>query len=158
MKMRSFILAGCLMLGASAAKAQVRFAPEAAFGSDADFGIGARANFSLTSLFKTPGFFGVGEFLYFFPGDHVHYWEINGNLGYLITVRGNVKPYVLGGLNIGHASVDCGGFGHCSSTDAGVNLGGGINIHTHGKLLPFLEGRIQLGHGDEFVITGGVYF
>jgi hypothetical protein len=27
-------------------------------------------NFGLTSLFKTPGFFGVGEFIYFFPADH----------------------------------------------------------------------------------------
>jgi hypothetical protein len=158
MRMRSLMLAGCLMLGASAVQAQVRFAPEVAFGSDADFGIGGRVNFGLTSLFKTPGFFGVGEFIYFFPSGPINYWEINGNLGYLITVRGNVKPYVLGGLNIGHASADCGGFNGCSSTDAGVNLGGGINIHTHGKLLPFIEGRIQLGHGDEFVVTGGLYF
>ena len=158
MRMKSLILAGFLVLGASVAQAQTRFAPELAFGSESDFGIGGRVNFSLTSLFKTPGFFGVGEFIYFFPSGNVNYWEINGNLGYLITVRGNVKPYVLGGINIGHASADCGGLNRCSSTDAGVNLGGGINIRTRGKLLPFIEGRIQLGHGDQFVVTGGLYF
>ena len=160
MKMRSLVLAGFLLVGASAAQAQVRFAPEVAFGSDTDFGIGARVHFDLTSLFRTPGFFGKGEFIYFFPDGPVNYWEINGNLGYMIPgVRGNVKPYVDGGINIGHASVDCpAGFSGCSNTDAGVNLGGGIDIHTRGKLLPFIEGRIQLGHGDQFVVTAGLYF
>jgi hypothetical protein len=159
MKMRSVVVAGFLLLGATVANAQVRFGPEIAVGTDTDLGIGGRVNFSLTSLFRTPGFFGVGEFIYFFPSGPANYWEINGNLGYMIpNVRGNVKPYVMGGLNLGHTSVDCGGFSGCSSTDAGANLGGGIDIHTRGKLQPFIEGRFQLGHGDQFVVAGGLYF
>jgi hypothetical protein len=148
-----------LCAGAARSEAQVRFAPEVNFGSDSDFGIGGRVNFDLTSLFKSRGFFGVGEFSYYFPGNNVNYWEINGNLGYMIPgVRGNVHPYAGGGLNIGHASVDNCGFTGCSSTDVGVNLLGGINIQTRNKLMPFIEGKIQLGHGDQFVITGGLYF
>lgn len=148
-----------LIAGTTTAEAQARFAPQVAFGSDTDFGIGGRVNFNLTSLFKTPGFFGIGEFTYFFPGDNVNYWELNGNLGYMIPgVRGNAHPYVGGGLNIGHVSVDNCGFTGCSNTDAGVNLLGGINISTRKRLMPFIEGKIQLGHGDQFVITGGLYF
>jgi hypothetical protein len=159
MRIRSLMLAGCLMLGASAVQAQgVRFAPELAVGDDTDLGIGARVNFDLSSTFGTTGFFGVGEFIYFFPGGNVNYWEINGNLGYLIpNVHGNVKPYVGGGLNLGHASLDnCSG--NCGNTDLGANLLGGINIHTRGRLMPFLEARVSLGGGDQFVFTGGLYF
>jgi hypothetical protein len=161
MRMKGLVVAGLLMLAAApAASAQgVRFAPELAVGDDTDFGIGARVNFDLTSLFHTAGFFGTGEFIYFFPGNNVNYWEINGNMGYLIpNVHGNVKPYVLGGLNLGHASVDNCGFDGCSNTDLGANLGGGINIHTRGKLMPFLEAKVTLGGGDQFVFTGGLYF
>lgn len=151
-----------LVAGTTSAQAQVRFAPQINFGSDTDFGIGGRVNFDLTSLFKARGFFGIAEFNYFFPDGPVNYWELNGNLGYMIPgVRGTVKPYVGGGLNIGHASFDCPTGFTCnnnSNTDAGLNLLGGINIQTRKKLTPFLEGRIQLGHGDQFVFTGGIYF
>ncbi|MEO8200354.1 MAG: hypothetical protein ABI679_07535 [Gemmatimonadota bacterium] len=149
-----------LIAGTTTAEAQVRFAPQVSFASETDFGIGGRANFNLTSLFKTPGFFGIAEFNYFFPSGPVNYWEINGNLGYIIPGAHKVAhPYLGAGLNIGHASADCGGFtGGCSSTDAGVNLLGGVNFHTRTKLTPYLEARIQLGHGDQFVATGGIYF
>ena len=159
MRIKSLVLAGFLTLaGAAAAEAQVRFAPQVAFGTESDFGIGGRVNFPLTQLFNTAGFFGVGEFNYFFPGGNVNYWELNANLNYLIPgVRGNVHPYAGGGANLGHVSVDnC--TGDCSSTDIGLNLVGGINIETRTKMMPFIEGRIQLGHGDQVVFTGGLYF
>lgn len=161
MRMKAVVLTGVLVLaGASLAQAQVRFAPQAAVGTESDFGIGGRINFNLANLFRSRGFVGIGEFNYFFPGDDVNYWELNGSVGYMIpNVRGNVKPYAGGGLMIGHASADhCVGNG-CDKTDLGVNLLGGINIQTRNRIMPFVEGRIQLGGiDDQFVVTGGVYF
>ncbi len=149
-----------LCAGAVTAEAQVRFAPQASFGSETDFGIGARAKVDLASMIKTPGFFGIGEFNYFFPSGPVNYWEVNANLGYTIPgAQRTAHPYVGAGLNIGHASVDCGGgYNGCSSTDVGFNFLGGLDFHTRTRLTPYIEARAQLGHGSQFVATGGVYF
>ncbi|MEO8295109.1 MAG: hypothetical protein ABI613_06290 [Gemmatimonadota bacterium] len=155
-----------LCAGAVTAEAQVRFAPQASFGSETDFGIGARAKLELANMIKSPGFFGIGEFNYFFPSGPLNYWEINANLGYIIPgAQRTAHPYVGAGLNIGHASVNCGtdtgsgiSYGGCSSTDVGFNFLGGLNFHTRTKLTPYIEARAQLGHGNQFVATGGVYF
>jgi opacity protein-like surface antigen len=153
-------VAGMLLLGgATSAEAQgVRFAPQLSFGEDSDLGIGGRVNFDLSSTFGSPGFNWISSFDYFFPGDNVNYWELNSNLGWTIPgVRGNVRPYVGGGLNYAHISFDnCAG--DCGESEVGLNLMGGINIGTRTKLMPFIEGRIELNGGEQFVLTGGLYF
>ncbi len=154
------VLAGLVLVaGVSQAQAQgVRFAPEASIGEDSDFGIGARVRFDLSPTFRSPGFSGIASFDYFFPGNNINYWELNANLGWAIPgVRGNVQPYVGGGLNYAHVSVDnC--TGNCGNSDVGVNLMGGFNLQTRTKMMPFLEAKITLGGGEQFVLTGGVYF
>jgi opacity protein-like surface antigen len=154
------VAAGFLLVaGATRVEAQgVRFAPQLSVGDDSDLGVGARINFDLSSSFGSPGFNGIVSFDYFFPGNDVNYWELNGNLTWLIpSVRGNVRPYIGGGLNYAHASIDnCAG--DCSNSDAGINLLGGINFKTRGRIMPFLEARVSLGGGEQFVLTGGIYF
>jgi hypothetical protein len=148
-----------LVAGATRAEAQgVRFAPELSVGEDSDLGIGARVNFGLSSAFGSPGWNGIVAFDYFFPGNDINYWELNANLGWMIPgVRGNVRPYVGSGLNIAHASLDnCPG--DCGDSDAGINLMGGINFQTRTRIMPFLEAKVTLGGGEQFVLTGGLYF
>ena len=148
-----------LVAGVESAEAQgVRFAPEVSIAEDADIGIGGRVNFDMSSTFGSPGFFITGAFDYFFPDGNVNYWELNGNLGWLIPgVRGNVRPYVGGGLNYAHVSVDnC--TGNCGDSDVGLNLMGGINIRTRGRIMPFIEAKVEAGGGEQFVVTGGIYF
>jgi hypothetical protein len=142
---------------------RVVFALQADWGSDTDFGIGARAIFGLQSLFpKTPLDAHV-SFDYFFPsggaGVDVKYWEINGNVGYRIpNMRGTLAPYVGGGLNIAHASVSSGGL-TASDTKAGLNLLAGTTFgRAASKMKPFLEGRVTLSGGEQFVLTGGIRF
>ena len=148
-----------VLAGVSTAQAQgVRFAPEVSLGEDSDFGIGARVNVDLSSTFGSPGFNGIASFDYFFPGDNINYWELNANLTWMVPgVRGKVRPYVGGGLNYGHGSVDnC--TGNCSDGDVGINLLGGMNLQTRTKIMPFIEAKFTLGGGDQFVLTGGMYF
>jgi opacity protein-like surface antigen len=148
-----------LLAGAGSVEAQgVRFAPQVSLGEDSDFGIGGRVNFDMSSSFGSPGFFIVPSFDYFFPGGSVNYWELNGNLGWLIPgVRGNVRPYIGGGLNYAHVSFDnC--TGDCSNSDVGVNLMGGLNFQTRTRIMPFIEAKFELGGGEQFVLTGGIYF
>jgi len=128
------------------------------WGNDPNFGIGARGVFPLQSLFPKTPLDGVVSFDYFFPGNNVKYWEINGNVVYRFSVprSSSLGPYAGGGLNIAHASssVVAG-----SVTRAGLNLVGGTTIKVRGShLLPFIEGRGEVGGGKTFILTGGVRF
>ena len=99
------------------------------------------------------------SFDYFFPGNNVHYWEINGNLAYRFTVprSSSLRPYAGGGLNVVHASNS--GVSGSGITRAGLNLLGGTTFRLKGShLTPFAEARGELGGGKTFILTGGVRF
>ena len=139
---------------------QPSFGLQLDWGNDPDFGIGARGVFPLGSLFPKVPLDGIVSFDYFFPGNNVTYWEINGNVVYRFTVprSSSFGPYAGGGLNIAHASVTVAGVS-ASDTKAGLNLVGGTTIKVKGShLTPFIEGRGEVGGGKTFIITGGVRF
>ena len=130
------------------------------WGNDPNFGIGGRAVFSLRSLVPRTPLDGIVSFDYFFPGNSVHYWEINGNVAYRFRVprSSSLGPYAGGGLNIAHASVSVAGVS-ASDTKAGLNLLGGTTFKVKGShLTPFAEARGELGGGKTFILTGGVRF
>ncbi len=155
------VLVACLGLaGTSLAAQNVRFAPQIDFGTNSlNFGIGGRLDLGLAKTFGAP-IDGVGSFDYFFGTAGVHLWEINANLFYNFTVpKSNITPYAGGGLNIAHASVNCGGLPGCSATEVGLNLGGGAKFKLpHSTMTPYAEARIELRTGSAFVLTGGLYF
>ena len=135
------------------------FGPELNWSSDADFGIGARGVFGLQSLVPKVPLDGIVSFDYFFPGNSVHYWEINGNVAYRFTVprSSSLGPYAGGGLNIAHGSVS--GVSGSGATKAGLNLLGGTTFKMkRSNLTPFVEGRGEVGGGKTFILTGGVRF
>src|SRR3989454_10922272 len=130
------------------------------WGNDPNFGIGGRGVFPLQSLFPKTPLDGIVSFDYFFPGNNVKYWEINGNVAYRFRVpaRSSLGPYAGGGLNIAHASVTIAGVSG-SDTKAGLNLLGGTTFKVkRSTLIPFVEGRGELGGGKTFILTGGVRF
>src|SRR5881396_1594814 len=132
------------------------FAVQLDWGSDPDFGIGGRGVCPLRSLFPKTPLDGIVSFDYFFPGNKVKYWEINGNVAYHFRVppRSSPGPYAGGGLNIAHASVTIAGVSG-SDTKAGLNLLGGTTFKVkRSTLIPFVEGRGELGGGKTFILTG----
>jgi len=129
------------------------------WGNDPNFGIGGRAVIPLNSLVPGTPLDGIVSFDYFFPGNNVHYWEINGNLAYRFTVprSSSLRPYAGGGLNVAHASLS--GVSGSGATQAGLNLLGGTTFRLKGShLTPFAEARGELGGGKTFILTGGVRF
>jgi len=129
------------------------------WGNDPNFGIGGRAVIPLNSLVPGTPLDGIVSFDYFFPGNNVHYWEINGNLAYRFTVprSSSLRPYAGGGLNVVHASNS--GVSGSGITRAGLNLLGGTTFRLKGShLTPFAEARGELGDGKTFILTGGVRF
>jgi len=148
----SVLLGGLLFCVPSSASGQALFGAEALFGTDTDFGLGARVHLDLGTT--APLEF-QGGFVLFFPDGPVDYWEINANLWYNIETSGGstALPYLGGGLNIGHVSAGEG----FDETDLGVNLGGGVKFG-YTNTIPFLEARVTLGGVEQFVIGGGVLF
>ena len=143
----------CLVGTASEAQAQSRFGVQASFADDADFGVGARL--ALAPPAGSPVRI-MASFDWFFPDAPVDYWELNGNVVYMVpVVNSAVAPYVGGGLNVAHVSVDGGTIGS-SDTDMGLNLLGGMEFG--GQLPLYLEARVEISGGEQFVITGGFYF
>jgi len=173
------VLGGFFMflLGTGNLEAQVRIGPQASYGNDADFGIGARAMIDFPTML--PGLGLIGSFDYFFPSAvdlsgfgvdiSTNYWEINANLFYSFPVNTpGFEPYVGGGLNFANASVDLTGTPvelDDTQSEIGFNLLFGFLFPVTG-LSPFVEVRIELGGDEDFlirgdnqvVVTGGLLF
>ena len=137
----------------SVAQAQVTLGPALAFGdSNRDLGLGVALALPADAL--GPGFGFLFDFLYFFP-DVGDYLEINGNVTYDFPLENSTAvPFVLGGLNISNSSLDIPGVVNASSTDAALNLGGGISFDL-GNFRPRVLGRFQVGDGSglQLVVT-----
>ena len=146
------------------AHAQVQFGPQVDWASNSlGFGVGGRVELSLAKAIPSVKGLGViGSFDVFFPGSGVNYWEINANGTYHFDIP-NVKiaPYVGAGLVLAHTSIsNCTAILgiSCSANNAGLNLLGGTNFPSMGKITPFAELRIELRTGSAVALTGGVLF
>jgi hypothetical protein len=152
--------AALLLLGPATVRAQVRIGPQLSFGSDQDVGLGGRLLANVESLERWDF---IGTFDWFFPDEPVGqdrtYWEVNGNLAYNFKIpeAPTISPYVGAGLGIAHLSIDHDDGRESSDTDLGLNLLAGTQFHAT-TVIPFVEFRIELAGGDQFVITGGVLF
>ena len=146
-----------------AAERPMRFGVQANWADDADLGVGVRLQVGLADFHE--GLRGIASFDYFFPGEDAEiglasidttYWEANANLTY--TLKGDLAPYVGAGLNIAHASVGLGvgdvDLGDASETDLGINILGGVRLSDRF----FGEAKLELGGGEQFVVTAGVLF
>lgn len=167
---RSVLLAIAMVAATSApAAAQAVFGPQISWGDDSDLGLGARFELPLSQLVTATDaespvndMWIIGSFDYFFPGDEMDgmdltYWEINANLAYPFEVEG-IRPYAGGGLNIAHAGVDFEDntfFPDASETEVGLNVLGGLKFLL-GELDAFAEARIELGGGEQFVLSAGI--
>ena len=154
-----------LAFGAASLSAQaVRVGGQVSFADDADFGLGPRIAFALSSL--TSGLWLVGSFDYFFPDQGLdgmpgnrEYWEINSNLLYHVDLvdATNLEPYFGAGLNVARRTIPSAVPEAESTTRLGLNLVGGLNFPLAG-LTPFVELRFEIAGGEQFVIAGGILF
>lgn len=76
----------------------------------------------------------------------------NGDLRYRFPVASAWQPYVGGGLNWLHRSVN-----DVNSEDVGVDMLGGVQTRV-GAAYPFAEGRILFQDNTSFQLSGGVAF
>lgn len=147
-------------------EAQAHLGGQVSFADDVDFGIGPRLVIDLPGD-SNLGI--IGSFDYFFPDTgsgaffgtdiDINYWELNGNLVYLLELEDSaVLPYAGGGINFAHvsATVESGGTSESGSdSEIGLNILGGIQFPGE-SVTPFAELRIEASGGEQTVVTGGL--
>ncbi|HSH45277.1 MAG TPA: hypothetical protein VK966_05450 [Longimicrobiales bacterium] len=166
---RFAMMTGLLLLAAAPASAQVGFGPQVSWADDMDLGVGARFTFPLTQVASPEedsplsDMLIIGSFDWFFPNDDtadvdVSYLEINANLAYPLELE-ELDPYVGAGVNVARFSLssDVAGVPDTSDTEIGVNLLAGLNFFL-GSFDAFTEARLELGGGEQFVLTAGLLF
>lgn len=133
----------------------VQLGAELAWGDDVDLGVGAFGKFALTEV-SGKAVTGRVTFDLFFPGNSFKYWELNGDgLLDIVNKSSSMKPYVGAGINYGHSSSD--NCTQCSGGDVGINAIGGLNFTTS-KFRPFVEAKLELRDGGQFILKGGIHF
>lgn len=159
-----WIVVLAFVVGAPSLSAQgVKVGAQASFADDADFGIGPRLQIELPRV--ASGLWIASSFDYFFPDqgfgtsvDDVDYWEFNANLLYDIALANvtNLVPYIGAGLNVARVSTTVGSES-ASNTDLGLNIVGGASFPL-ASVTPFVEVRIEVEGGEQFVVAGGILF
>ena len=164
-----------LFLGTGELTAQSRFGGQVSFGDDADLGLGGRVLLDFSTALTGLAF--IGSFDYFFPDNvgvnantEANYWEFNGNavIEFGIASAPNLQPYIGGGVNFAHASVDKNSPDapeDSSQNDLALNVLAGFKFPLAG-LTPFAELRFTFAGDDTFlvrqgsqiVLTGGLLF
>lgn len=150
-----------LALSAGQADAQLRFGGQLSFGSESDFGIGARTEFGLESLYEN--LFGIASLDYFFidcpSSASCSYIELNANAALPIPLEGSpLNPYVGAGLHLARAAVSVGDISN-SDSEIGLNLLAGSKFPAEGRRwTPFAELRLGISGGEQLVISGGILF
>ncbi|MCL4864714.1 MAG: hypothetical protein KJZ47_02395 [Gemmatimonadales bacterium] len=146
------LLAGGSMV-AEAQQGPMTFGPKAMFHFDSeDFGIGAFLTKPLTDAISIYPSFG-----YWFAGEGVTSWELNADLIYKVPGESLEWLYVGAGLNYWKSSVDgCPANIDCSFSDVGLNLIGGFQPVSAGRIKPFAEARLYIGDGSGFSVAGGL--
>jgi len=129
--------------------------PHAEFATnDLDFGIGAQFSYPIANRFDI-----YPTFDYYFPGNDVTVWSLDGGVRYWPKI--NVKNpglYAGAGLNISHVSVDLPApFSDASDTEVGLSLLGGW-MFKQVSLLPFGQIRVVIGDADRVEFGGGINF
>jgi hypothetical protein len=140
-------------------EAQARLGAQVSLADDYDVGLGVRVRGDTPRLIPGAPLSVIGSFDWFFPGNNQIYVELNGNLVYNFRIVGSpLRPYVGGGLNIARIDQDLPGGASNDDTALGLNAVGGVNFGTRGRLLPFVELRLEISGGEQLVVAGGVYF
>ncbi len=113
-----------------------------------DFDLGLQFN---TEFFFADNIAFAPDFTLYFPSGFTG-WIININ-GHYYFMEPNSGVYGLAGLQI--ANVSQSGF---SSTELGLNLGGGYGFDLGGNITPFGQLMLVVGDFNDVIISGGARF
>lgn len=156
-EIRLLLVAGSVLLvGVGTLEGQtLHLGGHASYGTE-DFskaGVGAHATYLVTEDIA-----GAAALTFHFPGDDITFWDLNVNAHYRFTIDEDYTPYVGGGINYSHISVDDTdfGFGSVSSSEVGLNILAGVFLELANGMRPFGEARFVFSDADQLVLTVGL--
>jgi outer membrane protein X len=126
---------------------------QGAYASDGEFlGLGAKFRYNVTDPIRLEA-----AFTYYLPKNSVNMWDFSADAQWLFPVSDKVTLYPAAGLGIYGVKVDLGAFGSASSSDLGLNLGGGADFHISDKTA--ITAQLKYSTAIESVIlSAGVAF
>lgn len=135
--------------------AQTKLGIQALYGTEAEFGVGAKALFAVSEKIN------VSPSINYYFGKSVQGVDqsilgFNADAHYMFK-NDNVTFYPLAGLNLTRNSVTVSGQS-VSNSEFGFNLGGGLNYSISESLTGTLEAKYVLGNYDQAVFGAGILF
>lgn len=126
--------------------------------------LGLNTNYTVADNFRV-----AGDFIYYFIGDvrfnegsiETTAIELNLNLHYLMLSRESFNIYALTGLNYIRISMSASTpefRNSVSATEAGINLGTGLELNISPTINLFSEGKYAFGDASQFILNGGLRF
>ncbi len=153
----------CAPAGAGAAVEDLKVGAALTYGSDSDFGVGARVEYPLEEWVPNLGI--AGGLNVFFPRDpYTGWWEVNAAALYHFDVSDTFIPYAGAGLAFAswkRRDTRSDFFGVITTRDNSsdssflLNAIGGCSFEFDLGFTPFVEARIGLGGGNGLEITAG---
>lgn len=119
-----------------------------------EIGINVRGVYGFNDAWR-----GQAGFTYYLVGEALNLSELNLNANYVFSGEpGGTLFYGLAGLNFFRAAIDLGSLGKASSTETGLNLGGGANFAISDRTAIYGEVKYIIGDADGLVLKAGVLF
>jgi opacity protein-like surface antigen len=135
---------------------QTKIGLQAAYGTNTDFGIGAKASFGISDKFlASPSinyFFGESA-----QGASTSVLGINADAHYIASDKNGLSLYPLAGINFTRSSATVFGMS-ASSTEIGFNVGGGLNYELSSSLTGVFEAKYVLSAFDQAIFSVGVLY
>jgi len=138
---------------------QTKVGANIVYGSESDFGLGVKASFDVSEKFKVSP-----SVSYFFtesvPEVSTTMMSFDADAHYFFELKEKLSVYPLAGINVFYTSVSSSfnSVYSASSTDFGINLGGGLNYKVSDKLTGFSEIKAMLNNGNQIVFSAGVMY
>mgnify|MGYP003881448753 CR=1 FL=1 len=162
--MKSQVLTVALAMLTMPLFAQINVGGGIAFGSEIEnLGFTAKGTYSINEQWE-----GAASFTYFIPKSFGTIdwtlWALNLDGHYLKNVNEKFTIYPLAGLSIGGFTFDnnfsFGGVdgGKTTTTEVGINLGGGAYLGISEKMKGYAEIKYIVGGFDQLVLNAGVLF
>lgn len=135
---------------------QTKIGIQAAYGTNTEFGVGAKASFKITeNIYASPSFnyfFGEGT-----QGVSSSILGFNADGHYIFPSKDGLLFYPLAGLNFTRASVSVLGIS-ASTTEIGFNVGGGLNYDLSSSLTGVFEAKYVLSAFDQAAFNLGILY
>ncbi|RKF03460.1 outer membrane protein with beta-barrel domain [Tenacibaculum lutimaris] len=137
---------------------QTKVGANVVYGTSSGLGLGVKASFDVSEKFKISP-----SVNYYFPEDipgvSTTSMSFEADAHYFFELQDKFSLYPLAGLNVWYTSVSSSYAAFsASSTNFGLNLGGGANYKLSDKLTGFSEIKLMVTQGSQVVFNAGVMY